>query len=119
VLAYALYGDEGVNGIESILRERAQGLERGKVSKYDAYYAPQSPVPFGLWEYRCETCRFYDPDGGGDGNGAECEIVGHGEDWFGGENVHPSAWCALWLPEEGRGWFEYVTDRLEGTGGSG
>jgi hypothetical protein len=114
VFGYALGGEATLSDLEATLRSRARATERGKVSKYDAYYAPQTPIPFGVWEYKCGTCRFYRGTGGRQSTGGVCEVVGHQEDWFGGESVHESGWCAMWLPKEGRRWFEYVTDRLEG-----
>jgi hypothetical protein len=113
VFGYALGGEETLDGIEDILRARARNAERGKISKYDAFYAPQTPLPVGVWEYRCETCRFYNERESPGSGGPECDIVGHEEDWFGGTNVHPSGWCALWMPLEDQSWFEYVTERLE------
>jgi hypothetical protein len=118
VFGYALGGEETLTDIEEIVRSRANVTDRGKVSKYDVFYSPQTPIPFGVWEYKCETCRFYQSDEETFGDGPKCEVVGHEEDWMGGENVHPQGWCATWLPEQGRGWFEYATDRLEGVDGS-
>lgn len=114
VLGYALGGEETLSEIEDILRERAERTDYGKVSKYDAFYLPQTPIPYGVWEYKCSTCRFYqegDPDRG---KGAKCEVIGHESDWFGGENVHPDGWCAQWMPYEGQQFGAYITDRLEG-----
>lgn len=114
VAGYVLGGDHTLGSIEDILRERADRTDRGKISKYDSFYLPQSPAPFGLWEYKCSTCRFFqEAEGRGDGAGA-CEVVGHEEDWLGGERVHPESWCALWMPAEGTKPFEYITDRVEG-----
>lgn len=112
--AYAADGEEGLSKVERLIRERAQRLGTGKFSKYDTYYLPQTPIPFGVWEYKCETCRFYNArDARADGAGT-CDVVGQEGDWFGGERVHPDAWCALWMPEEGRKWFDFIRERLEG-----
>lgn len=118
VLGYALGGEDTLDGIEDILRERARATERNKISKYDVFYSPQSPIPPAAWEYRCETCRFYQESPRRIDKGAKCEIVGHKEDWMGGERVHPSGWCAAWLPQGDRGWLEWATDRLEGKDGT-
>lgn len=114
VLGYTAGGEGTLSSIEDVLRERANRTDKGKISKFDAFYAPQTPLPFGVWEYKCETCRFYQQPRGGRNGSPACEVVGHEEDWFGGESVHPEGWCALWMPEAGRGFFEYATDRLEG-----
>ena len=114
VAGYALGGEETLESIEEILRTRAAMNDAGKINKYDAFYAPQTPLPFGVWRYACETCRFFQAGKGGRDSAGQCEIVGHEGDWFGGERVHPSGWCALWVPTEGTKPFEYITDRLEG-----
>jgi len=114
VLGYAVGGDETLNDIEDILVERAERTDYGKISKYDSFYFPQTPVPFGVWEYKCSTCRFYQEASEVEGDGAKCSIIGHETDWFGGENVHPSGWCAQWLPYEGVKFGEYITNRIEG-----
>jgi hypothetical protein len=114
VLGYALGGDETLNDIEDILVERAERTDYGKISKYDSFYFPQTPVPFGVWEYKCSTCRFYQEGDERTGEGAKCSIIGLESDWFGGENVHPSGWCAQWLPYEGVKFGEYISNRVEG-----
>lgn len=115
VIGYLLAGDKGTEKVAQEVRSWAARLDTEKISKQDAYYFPQTPIPFGVWEYKCETCRFYQPDGDGDGS-PKCSLVGQEGDPIGGDGVHPDAWCALWLPEDGRKWFEYVTERLEGEG---
>jgi hypothetical protein len=117
VASYAVEGDQGVSRLEEIIRNRANRLETGKFSKYDSYYLPQTPIPFGLWSYRCRTCRFYNAREKVNARGATCNVVGQDGDPLGGEYVHPEAWCAYWLPQQGRSWFEWATDRLEGTDG--
>lgn len=118
VAGYAVAGDKGTGEVEAEVRSWARELDAGKISKYDAYYLPETPLPYGVWEYRCSTCRFYHDAAEGSGEAGHCEVVGQEGDIGGGESIHPSAWCALWLPEEGRGWFEFVTDRLEGQDGT-
>jgi len=117
VASYTIEGDQGVTRLEEIIRNRANRLETGKFSKYDSYYLPQTPIPFGLWSYRCRTCRFYDASETVDSRGGKCNVVGQEGDPLGGEYVHPEAWCAYWLPQQGRSWFEWTTDRLEGRDG--
>lgn len=115
--AYAVAGEKGLDAIEDEVRDWATGLDAGKVSKYDAYYFPQTPLPFGVWEYACETCRFYvEPEDSPSGE-ARCEVVGQEGDLFGGQDIHPRGWCALWMPEEGKRWFEFVEERLESRAG--
>lgn len=113
VFGYLFGGEDTLGGIEDILRQRANNLNNKKISKYDMYYTPQTPLPAGLWEYKCRTCRFYNKNNGRAGQNPTCEIVGQDDDWFGGRNVHPDGWCAGWLPKEGRGIFAFLTDRLE------
>lgn len=117
VASYAVAGDRGVGGVAQEVRDWATGLPSGKISKYDAYYFPETPLPYGVWEYRCRTCRFYVEADDSDDGEPKCEVVGQAGDLFGGEDIHPSAWCALWLPVDGRGWFEFVTERLESSSG--
>lgn len=111
---YATKGEEGMSEVESKLRDRASNADSGKIRKYGANYFPQTPIPFGAWEYKCETCRFYQHDHSDGPSHPQCEVVGHPGDALGGENIHPDGWCAFWLPKPGVGWLEYVTDRLEG-----
>lgn len=113
VAGYTAGGETTLDQIEGAIRSRATATERGKFSKYDSYYFPQSPAPPAAWEYVCETCRFYhEPDTAGDD--PKCGVVGHEEDAFGGENIHPRGWCAYWMPKDGQGYLEWITDRLEG-----
>lgn len=116
VAKYAVYGEKGVEEIAQRLRTQSKEKEGGKFGKGSVHYQPQSPFPPGVWEYKCETCRYYQPPGESAGTGPKCEMVGHEDNLFGGENVHPNGWCALWLPEEDEQWFDYIADRLEGEG---
>lgn len=110
------HGESGITEIETEIRSLAAEKEGGKLHKHESLYAPQTPIPFGVWEYKCATCRFYvDPDTSPDEE-PRCEVVGRQSDLFGGENVHPEAWCGYWLPNRGQEWFDYVRDRLEGEG---
>lgn len=114
VARYALQGNPGIKKIDRTLRQRAREKDGGKFNKATAHYVPQTPLPVGVWEYKCHTCRYYvEPEESPSGR-PQCEIVGQEHNLFGGENIHPDAWCALWLPEDGREWFEWATDRLEG-----
>ena len=108
VAGYAIDGKEGLDSLENGIRSRARDE---KYTKFEAAYVPQTPYPPALWEYKCATCRFYQPNEGGK---SKCEVVGKEGNKFGGEAIHPEAWCGLWLPEDGQGWFDWVTDRLEG-----
>lgn len=114
VAAYAVGGDLGTAQVEDEVRNWANSLQPGKISKYDAYYFPETPIPYGTWEYRCETCRFYTPPEESTDGAPKCDVVGQKGDFLGGEDIHPSSWCALWMPVAGEGWFEWATDRLEG-----
>lgn len=116
VISYAIEGEDGLSRLESIIRSRADQLNAGKISKFDTYYLPQSVFSPGLWEYKCGTCRFYNERRAKGNVGGTCDVVGQDGDPFGGERIHPDAWCASWLPEEGRSWLEWGTDRLEGGG---
>lgn len=114
---YVNDGDQSVEDVAERVRDSAAEKPTGTFNKGSVHYAPQSPLPYGVWEYKCRTCRFYTPpEESPDGN-PRCEVVGRRDNPLGGENVHPEAWCALWLPEDGREWFEYVTDRMEGVDG--
>ena len=109
-------GEDGIAELERGVRELAAEKDGEKLHKHESLYAPQTPIPFGVWEYKCATCRFYvGPDESDDGS-PKCQVVGREGDLFGGESVHPEAWCGLWLPNEGQEWFDYVRDRLEGEG---
>jgi hypothetical protein len=110
VAGYLLDGEEGIDGLERGIRTQ---MPAGKYPKRKSGYVPQSPFIPAAWEYKCATCRFYqNPDGGE----SKCEVVGQEGDAFGGEKVHPEAWCGFWLPIEGQGFFEWARDRLEGDG---
>lgn len=111
--AYGIDGEEGVQVLEDKVRERAQHATDGRFNKTDALYQPMAPPP-GVWDYRCQNCRFFIP-GAGDDGGGHCGIVGHEEDPFGGRSISPEAWCALWLPEDGEEWFTYLKNAAEGT----
>lgn len=115
VAGYAVFGDKGTAKVEQEVRDWKRDLDGAKISKYDAYYLPETPIPYGVWEYRCRTCRFYTPPEETEDGQARCEVVGQEGDMFGGERIHPSGWCSLWLPEDGEAWFDYVTERLEST----
>jgi len=108
IAGYAIDGDEGIEDLARGVKTRAM---EEPYSKFDAAYVPQTPYPPGLWDYKCATCRFYQPNGDGQ---SKCSVVGEEDDPFGGAAVHPEAWCGLWLPMDGQGWFDWVTDRLEG-----
>lgn len=113
VVGYAAAGDMGTAAVEAEIREWAADLDAGKISKLDSFYAPQTPVPPVVWEYVCSTCRFYEPADGDATAAPQCAVVGQEGDPFGGEEIHPDGWCALWMPLEGRGFFEWFTDRVE------
>lgn len=114
VAAYGVEGEEGVQSVADRVLERATRAENGRFNKTDVFYQPIAPPP-GVWDYRCRNCRFYQGQPGEESEGL-CEIVGHGEDPFGGRSISPEAWCALWLPEDGDEWFSWVKRRMEGTG---
>lgn len=105
-------GEDGQARLERKIRQRASAEPNGKLSKTSAYYIPTSTPPF-VWEYECDTCRFYNATSE---NGGTCDVVGRDEDPMGGEAVHPDAWCALWLPKEDDAPFEWVRNRLNPDG---
>lgn len=105
-----LVGDEdGQAKIETKIRQRAAEEDGGKLSKPTAYYTP-APFPTFFYEYKCESCRFYNQR---DDDSGTCEVVGKPDDPLGGEDVHAKAWCALWMPVEGRGFFDWAKERVD------
>jgi hypothetical protein len=115
IARYQANGESGILAIEQRIRSNARKKEGGRFAKGSVHYTPQSPFPPVVWEYKCHTCRFYTPPDESPTGNPQCEVVGRGDNLLGGADIHPDAWCALWLPEDGKEWFEYVTDRLEGT----
>jgi len=72
--------------------------EHGKFQKSQVMYVPFSPPPF-FWDYKCRKCLFWvDPD--------VCKVVEG--------TISPKAWCALWLPPEGKAAFSWPNELLKG-----
>lgn len=111
---YAVEGGRASENFAEYIEAQADKHPDGKISKQDVFYAPQAPLPFGVWEYKCRTCRFYQPDSETDGEGPKCEVVGQRNDPFGRDRIHPEAWCTLWLPGSDEPWFNFARNRLEG-----
>jgi len=112
--AYSISGTKCIDRLEQRVRERSAHAKSGRFNKTDTLYSPIAP-PNGAWDYRCRSCRFYQEEATENGGG-RCAIVGHEEDPFGGTSISPEAWCALWLPEDGRQFLDYVKRRAEGSG---
>jgi hypothetical protein len=79
-------------------------LQRRKFTKQEAGYFPLAPVPPLGWRYECGRCRFYESAS------KTCSVMGLPSDDFGGETVHPLAWCAYWLPLEDQPLLAWVTE---------
>lgn len=72
--------------------------EHGKFQKAQVLYLSFSPPPF-FWDYKCKKCRFWvEPD--------SCTVV-EGD-------ISPKAWCALWLPLDGKPAFSWPNELLKG-----
>lgn len=73
--------------------------KEGKFSKSAVAYIPLAPPPL-FWDYKCKKCRFWvEPN--------SCTVV-EGD-------ISPRAWCAIWLPPDGKPPFSWI--REEGLGG--
>lgn len=93
VLSFLLSGQPTLAQMEQETRDRV-GLQGRKFSKTEANYAPLAPVPPLGWRYECGRCIFFNS------RDKTCQVMGLPDDGFGGESVHPIAWCSLWLPLE-------------------
>ena len=69
----------------------------GKFPKWQVIYMPFSPPPV-FWEYRCDKCRWWQPEG-------RCRVV-EGE-------IEPQGWCVIWMPPDGVKPFTWVRKPLE------
>ena len=78
-LAYGLGRTRIADRLESQLVRRIE--QSGKMRKREAGYVAAFPPPF-FWEYRCETCRFWES--------GFCSLVAG--------RVSKTGWCTLWLP---------------------
>lgn len=111
---YLLHGEKGLSELETELRRKAQAEPRGKFSKADVSYLPLRPFPLLLWDNRCKRCRFYHE--GEPGKPAQCHIVGHEGEKYGGEAIHPQGWCGLYTPPKGEPAFEWIRERFKPSG---
>lgn len=114
ILRYLLAGEDGLARVTERLHRAASRRPGGKFGKAEARYLPQTPFPPLLWRPQCGRCRFYDE--GSPGNPATCHLVGREGDRWGGEAIHPRAWCAFYVPPEGEPAFEWFRERLNPTG---
>jgi len=112
VAGYAVEGTDAQGNLAEYIEVQAGTNPDGKVSKRNVGYLPISPLPPGLWEYNCASCRFYRPGGGEGGANPRCSVVGQDEDPFGGEKIHAQGWCSLWLPPDDREAFAWIRERL-------
>lgn len=111
---YLLYGETGLSEIETELRRKAQAESGGKFSKADVSYLPLPPFPLLLWDNRCKRCRFYHE--GEPGKPAQCHIVGHEGEKYGGEAIHPQGWCGVYTPPKGEPAFAWIRERFDPSG---
>lgn len=107
VAAFAV-GEAGESQVEAYIRGLAAERPTGKFSKLDSYYVPFE-IPPVFWEYRCETCRFYQE---ANADAGTCDVVGRAGDPFGGEAISPQAYCAWWMPEADDEPFDWIRNRL-------
>lgn len=114
--AYLTAGEDGVSRVADRIHDRAHRQPGGTFGKREAAYLPASPVPPVLWRYSCERCRFYRE--GEPGEPATCDIVGREGDPWGGDAIHPEAWCGLWTPPAGEPALAWVRERLRPDGKS-
>lgn len=90
VLQQLLTGRPTMAELEAEIVAQTRQMGR-KFSKIEAVYTAVPPVPPLGWRYECGRCRFYQPET------RTCSQVGLPGDPFGGEAIHPLAWCAWWV----------------------
>ncbi len=93
VLGSLLTGTPSMEELTQEVNTRQRSLGR-KFNKVEAVYTLAPPVPPIAWRYECGRCRFYHAAN------RTCNVVGLRDDPWGGEAIHPLAWCAWWLPLE-------------------
>ncbi|WP_435178005.1 high-potential iron-sulfur protein [Halorussus sp. AFM4] len=114
LLAYLKDGEDGLSNVAEGIHQRAHDRPGEKFGKAEATYLPQSPVPPTMWKECCGRCRFWRE--GSPGEAGKCHVVGRKGDRFGGEHVHPSGWCKLWMPPKGEPAFAWLFEQLDPTG---
>ena len=65
----------------------------GKFSKFAVAYSPIAPPPV-FWEYNCGSCRAFQKEQ------QRCRWVSE-EGFPQPQEIHPAAWCAIFMPLEG------------------
>ncbi|MFB6166183.1 MAG: hypothetical protein ABEJ31_13565 [Haloarculaceae archaeon] len=111
---YLRGGEEGVHRAAKSVHELAHGQPGSKLSKKQALYTPQSPLPALIWRHECERCHFWregEPDEPG-----TCHVVGQPDDPYGGEAIHPRGVCAYFTPPPGEPAFGWYRERFHPTG---
>ena len=106
VLSSLVTGEPSLDQLGQEVNTRQRSLGR-KFTKVEAVYTLAPPVPPIAYRYECGRCRFYNAEN------RTCNVVGLRDDPWGGEAVHPAAWCAWWLPLAGQpvaAWFTEVID---------
>lgn len=106
VLASLVTGAPGLDQLAQEVTIRQRSLGR-KFNKVEAFYTLAPPVPPIAWRYECGRCRFYQAEN------RTCSVVGLSDDPWGGEAIHPLAWCAWWLPQANQPVLAWVAEVVD------
>ena len=106
VLQSLLFGSPSMAELEADVRAQTAQMGR-KFSKVEVLYTAVPPLPPIAWRYECGRCVFYES------GTRTCSQVGLFGDPFGGEAIHPLAWCAYWLPLRGQALFAWANELLD------
>lgn len=106
VLSNLLSGQPTMDAMAGDIEQRVR-IQGRKWTKFEAGYVPFAPVPPLGWRYECGRCRFYESAG------KTCKVMGLPGDAFGGESVHPIAWCAFFLPREDQPLLKWVSEFVD------
>lgn len=106
VLASLVTGTPSLDQLAQEVNTRQRSLGR-KFNKVEAVYLGTPPVPPVAWRYECGRCRFYQSET------RTCSVVGLRSDPWGGEAIHPLAWCAWWLPLANQPVLSWLTEVVD------
>jgi len=96
---------------EQALRTQV-GRQGRKFTKAESLYAPFTPIPPVAFRYECQTCRFWQRRGVS-GPYPTCAVVGVRGDPWGGQAIHPLAWCGWWLEPRGEPPLRWAAEVLD------
>lgn len=106
VLSNLLSGQPTMDAMAQDIEQRVR-IQGRKWNKTEAGYVPFAPVPPLGWRYECGRCRFYESAS------KTCTVMGLPGDPFGGESVHPIAWCAFFLPRADQPLLRWVAEFVD------